>query len=164
MAKSRLSDYEKHRIKIINEHMEESHGEAILIANQRAKLKDLGWACALVDQESGGANIFGCDEGPQGGKPPFCEDKVTKERVQALLHQPLNNGVGLPQLTDRSLVHKAEVLGGAEIPLHQCVVGFEYLKMLIDHYGHEGIWHYNGSPTYQAEIDKKHGLWVARLG
>jgi hypothetical protein len=29
-------------------------------------------ACALVEQESGGANVFGCDKGA-----PFCHQEVT---------------------------------------------------------------------------------------
>src|SRR4051812_18737490 len=93
-----LSPWEQERVEIINHHLLEPHGHAIVIANQRSGLHDLAWGCALVDQESEGRNIFGCDWGPQRGNPPFCEDKVTHDRVVALLHQSKNNGVGLTQL------------------------------------------------------------------
>lgn len=161
----RLTQQERKRIHIINASsvMREDHGLAILTANQRT-LHDLALGCALVEQESSGANIFGCDNGPQGGKPPFCEDKVTRERVEALLKQGLNNGVGLTQLTDRSLIHQAEMRGGAHLPLNQCIVGFDYLKQLKAHYGPHGLWHYNGSPSYQDELMEKYRAWQHRLG
>lgn len=151
----------EHRIKVINEHM--AHGTAIVEANHRSGLHDLAWACALVEQESGFNNVFGCDYGPQGGHPPWCHEKVTHKRVQELLHQSRNNGVGLTQLTNRDLVLQAEKLGGAHIPLNQCIVGFRFLKGIIDTYGHDGIWHYNGSPVYQGEIAAKHAVWAKRF-
>jgi hypothetical protein len=151
----------QHRIKLINEHG--GHGTAIVEANHRSGLHDIAWACALVEQESGFKNIFGCDFGPQLGHPPFCEDKVTHARVQQLLAQSKNNGVGLTQLTDRSLVEQAERMGGAHIPLNQCIVGFKLLKQIINSFGHGGIWHYNGAPAYQQQIAAKHNLWVPRF-
>lgn len=151
----------KQKIKIINAHG--AHGEAIVTADKRSGLHDLAWACALVEQESAFKNIFGCDYGPQSGHPPFCEDHVTKARVQALLHQSKNNGVGLTQLTDRGLVLEAEKLGGAHKPLNQCIIGFRYLHSLIQQYGPGGVWHYNGAPAYQAQIEAKHRVWAARL-
>jgi hypothetical protein len=149
------------KIKIINEHM--AHGRAIVEANKRSSLHDLPWACALVQQESEGRNIFGCDYGPQGGSPPFCGDAVTHKRIQQLLNQSKNNGVGLTQLTDRGLVLDAERKGGAHLPLNQCLVGFRYLKRIIDDFGIGGIWHFNGSPAYQSQIEAKHRVWVQRF-
>lgn len=155
------------RIKVIDEHG--AHGWAIREANERSGLKDLPLACALVEQESGFRNIFGCDYGPQSGHPPFCEDKVTKARVQALLKQSKNNGVGLTQLTSRDLVLKAEQKGGAHLPLNQCLVGFAYLHSLIQQLGkHRGIGAYNGGPgnpidSYADSVEAKEKVWRRRL-
>lgn len=159
----------RHKINVIDEHLREAHGTAIYEANHRSGLHDLPLACALVEQESGGANIFGCDYGPQGGRPPYCEDKVTKARVAALLHQSKNNGVGLTQLTSRDLVDAAQRKGGAHIPLNQCLVGFGYLRSLIRQLGrHKGIGAYNGGPgnpvdSYANAVEAKAKTWKARL-
>jgi hypothetical protein len=49
-------------------------------------------AAALLEQESGGKNVFGCDGGKRWtNEPPYCNVEVTRERVKALIdnfHQP----------------------------------------------------------------------------
>jgi hypothetical protein len=120
--------------------------------NEEGRL-DLADACALVDHESaGGQNIFGCDFGSQWTwEPPYCNVPVTAERVQALLRNidagGGQNGVGLTQLTTVGFVREAEQRGGAHLPEHQCSVGFEYLKSLVDDLGYMyGIAAYNAGP------------------
>lgn len=139
-----------------------AHADAILYGHRQTGL-ELAICCAVVEQESGFRNIFGCDYGPQGGKPPWCHEEVTKARVAALLAQSRNNGVGLTQLTYRPFVLEAEHLGGAHIAKYQCVVGFWVMKSLIDQYGEGGMWHYNGSTAYQAQIAAKVRTWRGRL-
>lgn len=120
--------------------------------NEEGRL-DLADACALVDHESaGGQNIFGCDWGARWTwEPPYCNVEVTAERVQALLRNIEEgggqNGVGLTQLTSVGFVRQAEQRGGAHLPEHQCSVGFEYLKSLVDDLGYMyGIAAYNAGP------------------
>src|SRR4051794_35266680 len=113
-------------IAIIDERLN-GQGRVIVEEARRAGL-DLAVACALVEQESGGRNIFGCDHGDVGGQPPYCNQEVTQERVQALIASPYSNGVGLTQLTYYAYVDEAEKLGGAHIPANQCRVGFGIIK------------------------------------
>jgi hypothetical protein len=138
------------------------HGHAVYEATKNAGFEiglnekgrlDLADACALVDHESGGGNnIFGCDWGARWTlEPPYCNVPVTRERVQALLRNidegGGQNGVGLTQLTSVNLVREAEQRGGAHLPEHQCSVGFEYLKSLVDDLGYvHGIAAYNAGP------------------
>lgn len=58
-------------------------GRVILEEAKNAEL-ELALACALVEQESNGRNIFGCDHENVGDAPPYCHQPVTRERVQAL--------------------------------------------------------------------------------
>ena len=69
-------------------------------------------AAALVEKESGGKNVFGCDWGSKWtNEPPYCNVAVTEERVRRLIdnyNQPPvgigANGVGYTQLTTMALV------------------------------------------------------------
>jgi hypothetical protein len=169
------------------------HGRAVYEAAKNAGFEiglneegglDLADACALVDHESGGGqNIFGCGWGAQWTlEPPYCNVPVTADRVQALLENidtgGGQNGVGLTQLTSVNLVLEAEQRGGAHLPKHQCSVGFEYLKSLVDDLGYvHGIAAYNSGPSnaqlgitngyygkVQARREKWKGLLAGVLG
>ena len=146
--------------------------------NEEGRL-DLADACALVDHESaGGQNIFGCDFGSTWTwEPPYCNVPVTAERVQALLSNIATgggqNGVGLTQLTSVGFVHEAEQRGGAHLPEHQCSVGFEHLKSLVDDLGYMyGIAAYNAgagnaalgiSNGYYGKIQARRETWKQLL-
>lgn len=146
--------------------------------NEEGRL-DLADACALVDHESaGGQNIFGCDFGSTWTfEAPFCNVEVTAERIQALLNNIAagggQNGVGLTQLTSVGFVHEAERRGGAHLPEHQCSVGFEYLKSLVDDLGYMyGIAAYNAGPGnaslgisngYYGKIQARRETWKQLL-
>lgn len=137
------------------------HPEAIINGANKVGL-GLAWACALVEQESAGKNIFGHDAGGL-----FPGEPVTKEKVQKLIAHVkaggVSNGVGLTQLTYIGFIYEAEHLGGAHLPKNQCLVGFRLLKSLINQYGESGAWHYNGSPAYQSQIAAKYAAWKKRL-
>jgi hypothetical protein len=137
-------------------------------------------AAALVEKESGGKNIFGCDFGERfTTDPPFCQVEVTKERVKRLIdnfHQPPPgigaNGIGVTQLTSMSLVEAAEGMGGAHLVRHQMRVGFGHLNRLIALFGWpEGAAAYNAGPgnllsvmdTYGADMARKERQWAQRL-
>jgi hypothetical protein len=137
-------------------------------------------AAALVEKESGGKNIFGCDFGERWiTDPPFCQVEVTRERVKRLIdnfHQPPPgigaNGIGVTQLTSMDLVEEAEGMGGAHLLRHQMRVGFGYLNRLIALFGWpEGAAAYNAGPgnllsvmdTYGADMVRKERQWAQRL-
>ena len=105
-------------------------------------------ALALVEQESGFRNIFGCDQGPRE-TVPWCHQEVTRERVKALIdhveHGGISNGVGLTQLTSIGFIRQAEAEGGAHRVEAQCRVAFRLLRDLIARHGQRvGIGAYNG--------------------
>jgi hypothetical protein len=150
------------------------HGTVIVEEAEKAGL-ELALACALVEQESGGRNIFGCDhqiEHPT--EPPYCHVRVTSERVQGLLFHieryGESNGVGLVQLTAPELIKRAEALGGAHKPRNQLRVGFGHLVYLMDLLGYrKGIGAYNGGPgnpimSYAWDVLEKRNEWRRRLG
>jgi Transglycosylase SLT domain len=137
-------------------------------------------AAALLEQESGGKNVFGCDFGKRWTtEPPYCNVEVTRERVKLLIsnfHQPPagvgQNGVGVTQITTMALVEQAEKIGGAHLIRHQMRVGFRYLNDLITRFGWpEGAAAYNAGPgnlqsvmeTYGASMAKREREWAARL-
>lgn len=132
-------------------------------------------ACALVEQESGGQNIFGCDHGPVGDKPPFCHQPVTKQRVQQLrargTYKYGMNGIGLCQITWWSFVERAEHLGGAHLPKNQCRVGFRLLAEYLSKYPYlsaigaynAGETNRNNVPAYSNSVAAKHEAWKKRL-
>src|SRR5215207_5849204 len=96
--------------KWLNGHGKEIYEEA------KSEGVELSLACAIVEQESRGQNIFGCDGGDFGDWPPYCGHEVTKERVQALMASAWMNGVGLTQITWWEYVEQAEEEGGAHLP------------------------------------------------
>lgn len=134
-------------------------------------------AAALVEKESGGKNLFGCDHGTRWThEPPYCQVAVTRERVKALIRNVNTgggqNGVGMTQLTSIDLVQEAERLGGAHLPRFQMRVGFRYLNDLIARLGWPaGAAAYNAGAgnwravinTYGADMAKKEREWAARL-
>jgi hypothetical protein len=124
-----------------------SFGPTILAEAKEAGLAP-ALALALVEQESGFRNIFGCDQGPCESVP-WCHQDVTGERVKALIAHVegggISNGVGLTQLTSIGFLRQAEAEGGAHRPDAQCNVGFRVLKDLIERHGERvGIGAYNG--------------------
>lgn len=128
-------------------------------------------AAALVEQESGGKNIFGCDTGGL-----FCQHDVTPIRVARLIHHIQNggasNGVGLTQLTYPPFIYEAEKLGGADLPKYQMRVGFKILNDLLAAYPYynaleayntgNGRWNDPNNP-YDQQFAEKHVRWKERL-
>ena len=147
------------------------HGDVIYKEAELIGL-DLALACALVEQESNGLNIFGCDHGSKSPEePPYCRVKVTAERVGLLLQHieengfSASNGVGIVQLTWPPLIWDAQDLGGAHRPRFQCRVGFQELRNLIERYGtRTGLGIYNGGPSspnydYAWSVLEKRNAW-----
>ncbi|MGH3085974.1 MAG: peptidoglycan recognition protein family protein [Rubrobacteraceae bacterium] len=134
-------------------------------------------ACALVEQESAGRNVFGADWGTRRADHiPFAHLPVTGQRVRQLVAHVraggVSNGVGLTQLTWRDFIYDAERRGGAHLPKHQCAVGFELLAGYYGKYPYlEAIGAYNAGEsnrrsvlrTYSAQFAQKHQAWRNRL-
>lgn len=114
-----------------------SFGPAIVAESKREGVQ-LALALALVEQESGFRNIFGCDLGFRK-TAPWCHQQVTRDRVKALIsfveHGGTSNGVGLTQLTSIDFIRRAEAAGGAHTIDAQCRVGFQVLHGLIERHG-----------------------------
>lgn len=104
----------------------------------------LSTACALIERESGGKNVFGCDWGSRWtNTPPYCNVEVTQERVRLHVANDKSpgggsNGVGYTQLTYLPLVVEAQQMGGAHRADINMRVGFDYLNDLIATYGWPG--------------------------
>ena len=115
----------------------------------------ISWLFALIEQETGFRNVFGCDWGP--GRA-YCHEAVTREKVQALLRSGLANGVGPGQLTSPEYVRRADRYGGAHVPRHNIRVAAEVLREKTGGDMHKA-WRYNGSPVYQGQIETKQRHW-----
>lgn len=134
-------------------------------------------AAALVEQESFGKNIFGCDWGSRWTKvPPYCQVAVTKEKVKDLIANVRDgggqNGVGLTQLTTLQYVLDAERMGGAHLPRYQMRRGFELLNDLLASYDYlNALEAYNDgngrtndpNNPYDLQFAAKHRAWKNRL-
>jgi hypothetical protein len=147
------------------------YGPAILATSKREGLP-LALALALVEQESGFINQFGCDLGPQS-TVPWCHQLVTRDRVKALIRHVegggTSNGVGLTQLTSIDLIRQAEAAGGAHTVRPQCRVGFRLLHGLIERHGEvDGIGCYNGGEgnpvlSYSKSVRALRDEWQVRI-
>lgn len=134
-------------------------------------------ACALVEEESGGRNIF------EEGTPPAPWDgaRVTEPLLQQMVNRPGYKtgdasmwGVGLTQLTWFSFVLEAMALvGGGSLPVNQCRVGFRLLNTYLHKYprerafacynaGDSSNW-VNGRP-YAREVLALSEEWKRKLG
>lgn len=147
-------------------------GQVIVEEARRTGLA-LNIACALVEQESGGRNIFGCDAGA-----PFCHEPVTAAKIQQLLAHidagGASQGVGLTQLTWHTFIRDAQNLGGAHIPRNQCRVGFgllagylkkyPYQRALASYNAGEGSWYVGVQNGYAGAVASKAAAWKQRLG
>jgi hypothetical protein len=129
-------------------------------------------ACGLIEQESGAKNLFGCDHGPSGDKPPYCQHKVTNKRVDLLRESPYSNGIGLTQLTYWSIVEEAEAWGGAHLPRYQLRRGFQLLRDNLDSFNYlNALEAYNDgngrtndpNNPYDQQVAEKHKAWRKRL-
>jgi hypothetical protein len=148
-----------------------SFGPTIVTEAKREGLP-LALALALVEQESGFRNIFGCDLGARE-TAPWCHQDVNRDRVKALIAHVnrggASNGVGLTQLTSIDFIRQAEAEGGAHTVDAQCRVGFRLLHGLIERHGvRVGIGAYNGGEgnpqlDYADDVLALRAKWQGRI-
>lgn len=152
------------------------HVHAIAWASREAGVPF--WAaCALMEKESHGRNVFGHD---QGGAGPHGQ-RVTKARYQAFIREVLNgatsNGVGPAQITYAGPLRGGKRDGGYFTEMH--ALGLEPWKVrdnmkygfaiLRDHYNGNGdSWEkagtrYNGRESYGADFLARCKVWKARI-
>ena len=141
---------------------------------------DLAACIAVIENESGGENVWGHDpwnqaaypKGPaHPAGPPV--DPVTQDNYTA--YKLLRNegrqpqGCGPCQLTSEGLQVAAERAGGCWLPIFNCQVGFEYLKELFVEHGSAaaGFSSYNGSgpaaEEYGARAIVLQDQWQTRI-
>lgn len=123
----------------------------------------LSTACALLEKENGGKNVFGCDSGSM-----FCNMPVTRERVVKLLRAidrgVPSNGVGHGQATYPPFLVEIEESGGLHKPQFQMRFCFNLLNDLIDGYGWQGgAAAYNAGPTNRMSVYETYGADMVRL-
>lgn len=136
---------------------------------------DLALAYAVVEQESFGRRVLGCDHGNVGDRPPYCNQEATRERVVRIMDGGKfghgMNGIGLPQMTWWEFVLRAEKLGGAHIVRNQLLVCLgDLTQMLGNHTYEEALGRYNAGGgwrnvvgTYVSQVGTKHQAWKKRL-
>jgi hypothetical protein len=119
----------------------------MLVAAHKASIPPSLAASVLMQETSGGANIFGHDQTIFAGA-----GEVTKAKYLAYKKQrgPKGEGgmqgVGPLQLTFFTLQDEADDRGGCWKPYVNMLVGFEHLAANIRRAGmHEGVRAYNGS-------------------
>jgi hypothetical protein len=160
-------------VQVIDHHLREPLG-ADLLREALAAGVHLSLACALVEQESGGRNIFGHDP-VRFGQYGYRKDrtvKVTRRRYRRYLRlRKLGfgmQGVGPCQLTWWELQDEADRLGGCWRPEINMRVAFRRLKQLTDAHGErEGVAAYNGSGTaavaYSSQVRARASNWHLTL-
>jgi hypothetical protein len=133
---------------------------------------DLSDCLAMLENESGGRNIFGADPGGNALPSAWFDTSVTRAKYTFYkLRRNLGmtpNGVGPCQLTSTDLQREAEKAGGCWKPLHNMGVGFNFLKQLQAIHGREGGFAaYNGSGpaavAYGQRAMERAAIWHDRF-
>lgn len=136
---------------------------------------DLAQLAAIIEEESGGRNIYGADPTPNGALPPSLYDQpITRENFETFWRRVqegyTSNGVGLPQLTYPGFIQNANQRGGAWVPIHQCTEACAVLTGLLK--AHSGNWQaaaatYNGAgpaaDAYGMRVQALTAQWQARI-
>jgi hypothetical protein len=133
-------------------------------ALRKAKIKPQS-AAALLEKESGkGRNIFGCDYGSCGDKPPYCNQNVTETRARRLRASEFANGVGPTQLTFKGFVDTARKRGGEWKPYYNMWTGFDVFQDCVSQAGtiQGGAARYNGGPNPNAQAQAYGRDFVAK--
>jgi hypothetical protein len=167
---TRLSNREWQRAKLIAAYGIQN-AEAIVLAQAATSDRpSLAQCLATVENESGGANVF-------GGEGTACPQEWWEHEVNQYRYVEYReardrggtpDGVGPTQITDNPLQIEAQRLGGCWHPQFSCDVGFHFSHALMVEYGTAGGYmHFNGSgPAAEAYRDRAlrwEEIWDARL-
>jgi hypothetical protein len=127
-------------------------------------------ALAVVEQESGGRNVFGHD--PTSSVPAGWKGgRVTRARYLQYKRNRASGGmqgVGPFQLTWWEFQDRADLMGGCWVPRNNIRVGLQILRANIAKHGRfAGIAAYNGSgdaaQNYARSVEARASVWRRRL-
>jgi hypothetical protein len=124
---------------------------------------DLSQCLAMIENESGGRNIFGAEG--TACLAEWYEQEVTEARYVVYRERRDRgftvDGVGPTQITDAALQIRAQDLGGCWQPRFNCDVGFDFLHQLMVTHGTQGGFEaYNGSGPAAQEYAARAMRWV----
>lgn len=125
-------------------------------------------ACALLEKESGGRNVYGHDQGGALSGFPGEVNRGNFEVFEWLVFERgwTSNGVGPTQITFKGYFTQMKTRGlKAWLPRDNMIFGF---GLLAHHYDVEGSWQeagasYNGASAYGTDLVKKLNEWRERL-
>lgn len=126
-------------------------------------------ALAMLEQESGGRNVFGHDPTIFVGAGEVTKEKYLAYRAKRRASgNRLMQGVGPMQLTWWEFQDGADDLGGCWVVKYNLRYGFRRLAHLIDEHGTwEGVERYNGSgpaaENYRRSVKARYDKWHDRL-
>lgn len=125
-------------------------------------------ACALMEKESGGRNVYGADRG--GALSAYPHD-VTEENYRVFewlvfTKKQTSNGVGPCQITWKGFFPDMVSKG---LKPWDALDNMKYgMGLLAGYYKSDGTWtkagkRYNGGGAYGRDLEKKVAAWKARL-
>lgn len=139
------------------------NAQACVEAQDAKNRPALSQCLALLENESGGANIFGhegtaCPEEWWGGEVTEPRYVVYRERRDKGLTP---DGVGPTQITDPQLQIEAQNLGGCWKPKLNMDVGFGFLhQLMVEHGSQDGFAAYNGSGPAAVAYGERAMRWA----
>jgi hypothetical protein len=126
-------------------------------------------ALAMLEQESGGKNVFGHDPTIYVGAGTVTKDKYIAYRAKRRASgNRLMQGAGPLQLTWWEFQDGADALGGCWVVKYNLRYGYRRLAILIKQYGTWiGVERYNGSgpnaQAYRRSVHDRYNKWHTRL-
>jgi hypothetical protein len=164
--------HEQRLVELVSAHGIANAGDCVT-ASQQPGRPTLPRCLAMLENESGGRNVFGADPGGSALPRGWFDTEVThaKYLVYKFRRDRLGltpNGVGPCQLTSVGLQKEAEQLGGCWKPLHNMQVGFHFLHgLILEHGVFGGFESYNGSGaaavSYAERAMSRAAVWEGRL-
>jgi hypothetical protein len=156
---------------VVSEHLE--HAADVLASASKTGLP-LPAACALVEKESGGRNVFGRDAGGAlAGFPGQVSRGAWEVFAWLVFHEgEQSNGVGPCQITSRDLLLDMQGKGLRPwVPGDNMRYGFARLKGYHDDAADRGSrtpWvdageRYNGARSYGEDLAARRRVWIDRL-
>jgi hypothetical protein len=128
---------------------------------------DLAAACALMQKESGGNNVYGNDPGAmaEGFTAPPNEDNFALYWFMVIARGATPNGVGPSQITSPGLIQEMINQGLKPYDIqHNMIFGFQKIQSYraastTNHPWRDAALRYNGSTAYADDFVAKRDQW-----
>lgn len=162
---------DQQRVQLIKAHGIQNAATCVEVEHQHFR-PTLARCLALLENESGGENIFGADPGGTALPRVWYDTVVTEEKYRVYLHRRNEgmtpNGVGPCQLTSAFLQDAADKKGGCWQVKPNMEVGFAFLHgLMLAHGPFGGFEAFNGSGpaavAYAERAIARAELWERRL-